>query len=152
MIQYIFTICLLLASFTDAQTFCQRGKGPILDTGAQCLRSVDYDVANCCYVCPVQNATSLYLMCGSLYDLGFAACGQAGALAARQAACTAMGGDITAGAFTCQCNSGVNQSQINYVSLAPTTGTGAPTNGGDTSPTAPMLMFFTVFVLYALHH
>lgn len=142
----LFVLLLCLATLSRAQGFCQRGQPDLLDTGGQCLRSGDYDVANCCYVCPVQSSTALLLYCESLYDIGYAACGQAGALAARQAACAAKGGDITSGAFTCQCNAGTNLSQINYTAT-----TVAPTNEGGV-PTVPLLMFFSVFMLYTTTH
>ena len=143
---------LILVPLCDAQTYCQRGKGFILDTGGQCLRSGDYDVANCCYVCPVQDSNGLSLQCGSLYDLGYATCAETGALAARQAACTAIGGDINAGAFTCQCNGGTNTSQTNYTatSVAPTAPTTASPTNDVTVPTAPMLMFCGLLMTYAL--
>lgn len=95
----------------------------------------------------------MVIKCDSLYRLGFAACGQSGALAARQAACSAIGGDITSGAFMCVCNTGTNKSQVNYVSLAPTVAaqTTAPT-AQSPSVTVSSLMFFSIFVLYAMSH
>ena len=122
----------ILLSLGRAQTYCQRGKGFLLDSAGQCLLSSDYDVANCCYVCPVQNSSGYFSMCGSLYDLGFATCAQSGALTARQNACSAIGGSISSGAFMCACNGGTNVSQTNYTSLAPTAPqpTATPTGSG----------------------
>lgn len=150
-------LLLVLLGVAQAQTYCQRGTGPILDLAGQCLLSSDYDVANCCFVCPVQNSTGYFPFCMSLYDLGYPTCAQAGSLAARQAACSAIGGSISSGAFMCACNGGTNTSQTNYTSRAPTAvstlstptaPTGTPTGGS--LVTAPFLMFSSLLLAYAL--
>lgn len=150
---HLLVVSLLFLLSIEAQTYCQQGKGFVNDTNGECLLSSNYDVENCCYTCPIRDASGLVLTCGSLYELGFAACGQAGALAARQTACSVAGGDITSGAFMCLCNTGTNKSQVNYVSLAPTVAalTTAPTASGPVVSVSS-LMFFSVFMLYALSH
>ncbi len=146
----------LLCSEVRTQTYCKRGQN-VTDTGGQCLLSANYDVANCCYVCPVpQGDGSTVNKCLSLFDAppsGYAACGQAGALAARQSVCTGMGGDITSSAFTCLCNGGANTSQINYTVPTAASSTGAPTSSGTRPPivTAATLLFFVLLVSYATH-
>lgn len=147
----VFLLFALLALRAEAQTFCQRGAGPILDNAGQCLLSANYDVANCCFTCPVQNATGFFSYCMDLYDLGFATCAQPGALAARQAACAAIGGSISSGAFMCVCSGGTNTSQTNYT--APTRAlTAAPTSGSAGSPIAVLSLIALPALLIALAH
>jgi hypothetical protein len=141
-------LLLLLQLRVQAQTYCQRGAGPILDNAGQCLLSSNYNVANCCYVCPVQNSMGYFSYCMSLYDLGFATCGQPGALSARQAACTAIGGSISSGAFMCVCNGGTNTSQTtNYTASVPTS---TPTAG--VALTVPSLLLLVFPLAHALIH
>jgi len=124
----LFAVAVLCAP-AQAQTYCQRGQGFLYDPQNQCFTSATYNIENCCFTCPVQNASGIFQFCGSLYELGFATCGQSGALAAEQAACVAIGGNINAGSFACSCNAGSNKSQsTGYVPTA----TAAPT-----APTAP---------------
>jgi hypothetical protein len=132
------------------QTYCQRGL-VVTDTGGQCLKSGDYDVANCCYQCPVTQSDGTHIIqCLSLYDAppsGYATCGQTGALAGRQQACVAIGGDITSTSFTCLCNGGTNMSQINSVPTAPNA-TGAPTTDGTRYSLTLGVFMFSFVVLF----
>jgi len=128
---------LLLASLRPAQAqgYCQCGKRFQYDPTNLCLTSASYNVQNSCYVCPVINASGEFHFCDSLYGLGFGDCAQSGALAARQAACTAFGGNIAASAFQCLNSAGTNQSQV----IACTTPSAPPTTAPPTSSAAPTL-------------
>lgn len=109
-----------------ASQYCQRGS-VVLDTQSQCLLSANYNLENCCQVCPVTNATGYFQFCLSVYDLGFATCSQSGSLAARQSACSALGGNINAGSFMCLLSAGTNKSQsTGWVPTAAATPTPAP--------------------------
>lgn len=128
----IFTVMteavIFLALFCLAVTgqYCQRGS-IVLDTKAQCLLSSNFDLENCCQVCPVLNATGYYQFCLSVYDLGFPTCGAPGSLEARQSACSALGGNINAGTFMCLLSGGSNKSQsTGWVPTGPTSTIGSP--------------------------
>ncbi len=122
----------------DAQ-YCQC-LGPRLfnDPLQLCLTSGDYGVQNSCFICPVKNGTGSYFYCDSNYARGFGTCAQPGSLAARQAACLAIGGDPSSPDFRCLDNAGANQSQVLACSgvtaapTAPVTATGAPTSDATT--------------------
>lgn len=120
---------------------CQTSQVFVLDTLSQCLLSANDNLENCCFVCPVTNASGSYQFCGSMYALGYATCGQSGSLAARQTACQGIGGNINAGSFMCLLSAGTNKSQsTGYTTAMPTqptvptastsTPTEAPTAGG----------------------
>lgn len=134
--------------------YCQRGS-IVLDTQSKCLLSAQADLENCCQVCPVLNATGYYQFCLSVYDLGFPSC--ANSLAARQTACSAIGGDINAGTFMCLLSGGSNKSQsTGFVSFAPTPAAtiGSPLAGSPTtaptSGTTPAGMYMTLYALMTL--
>lgn len=162
----MFALTLLLpllsfAAFARAQ-YCQRGS-IVLDTQSQCLLSADFNLENCCQVCPVTNATGYFQFCLSVYDLGYATCSQSGSLAARQSACSALGGNVNAGSFMCLLSAGTNKSQstgwVPTTPLSPsgpqTTPTEAPTEAPTSHAvvvTAPALMFASLLLAYALSH
>lgn len=144
-------VSLICSLFVLAATqHCQRAQVFVVDTQSKCLLSAADNLENCCFVCPILNASGYFQLCGSVYELGFATCTQAGSLAARQSACLAQGGDINAGAFTCLLSAGTNKSQSTGW-VPPTTGTStvAPTSHG-VLVTAPALLFASLLLAYAL--
>lgn len=123
---FLALLFLQLLPYAHAQAYCQCGAGFVNDPLQQCFTSPNYDVQNACFVCPVQNATAKYYYCNSLYALGFAVCGQSGAVAAMKTACAAIGGDTSSPDFRCFDNTGFNQSQVQACT------------GVTASPTAPV--------------
>jgi hypothetical protein len=105
-------LLLLCSPVVDAQTYCQCAHPFQYDPSAQCFSSGAYGVENSCYNCPVVNGSGIFNFCDSLYRLGYGVCGQSGALAAMQAACTAFGGNINDNTFGCFSNAGANRSQV----------------------------------------
>ena len=105
-------VCLVLSA-VNAQAYCRCGSPQfVLDMAQQCFTSASYDVQNACFNCPVSNTSGTFYFCASLYGLGYAVCGQSGALAAMQQACTAIGGNPASSAFICRTSAGTNQSQV----------------------------------------
>jgi len=143
MLFFIYTFIL----YTYAQTYCRCDQDFIDDPNGDCLKSGDYNVENTCFVCPVVSPSGTVNKCGSLRRLGFLTCGQQNAKAARDAACTAIGGDIAAGSYVCLFNAGTNQSQTtNCATNSPTSAT--PTNAGSMPGilTSLGLFLFSLFI------
>ena len=141
MLFFIYTFIL----YAHAQTYCLCTQEFVYDPNGDCLNSANYGLENSCFRCPVTNASGTFNYCGSLPYLGFLSCGQNGAKAARDAACTAFGGDIAAGSYACLFNAGTNKSQTTAcASLAPTT----PTNAGSMPGilTSLGLFLFSLFI------
>jgi hypothetical protein len=142
----------LFISLASAQGYCQcQSGGFVNDPLQQCMSSANYSVQNACFVCPVQNGTAKYYYCDSLFRLGFAVCGQQGALAAMTAACLAFGGDTASSDFRCFDNGGLNKSQVNACSGITQSPTSAPTSDGSTVGTPfAWLMIIGLFIFISL--
>ena len=109
---------------TSGPTYCTRANGlyNVSDGGIACMQSGS--VANCCFTCQITGPSPYNARCGSLYNFGATSCNN---IAATNAAMAACGGT----SFTCQCNTGPDQSQI--MGTSPPSGgsvTPAPTNDG----------------------
>jgi hypothetical protein len=153
-------------------TYCLCTQEFVYDPLDACGSSGTYNLENACYRCPVVNATGTFYFCGSLPYGGYGACNQAGALAYRQAQCSAIGGNPSLTSFVCYTTTGANKSQttgcntgvpVATTTNAPTTSlapsvapvaggppitqspSGAPTN--DTASAVPNLLVRVVLFL-----
>lgn len=131
---------------------CQRDVGPIDNSARQCLGSATFDVENCCYVCPTQDASGYTETCNSLYDLGFGSCTQTGALEAMRTTCSNNGGNPDGTSFRCSCTGGTNKSQTtDYVPLSTNSPTGTPTQSSTNAASIPVaLSLSSVLFIFAL--
>lgn len=144
-------VCFASLFLVDAQ-ICQRDAGPIVDSLTQCLKSVDFDIENCCYRCPMPDPSGYYVTCNSLYDLGFGSCTQVGAVTAMRTACLNNGGNPDGTDFSCLCNIGSNKSQTtDYVASPTNAPTSAPTNAPTNASSSVIAGVFLSLVLFVSH-
>lgn len=160
---------LLLLVFHGRATdpsYCLCTQAWVYDPTGQCGDSGTYGLENVCYNCPVVNATGTFNFCGSMIYAGYGSCSQPGALAARQAACVAIGGNTALTSFQCFLSTGANKSQTTgcgtaapttptvtmptTIPLASTPTTTAPTNGGVTSHHGSFALFTVLLSLYEM--
>ncbi len=112
----MFVLVVLLSLFqvwsqVHGATYCLCTQQFVYDPTNECGSSGSYNLQNACFRCPVVNSSGTFYYCGSLPFLGYGACNQAGALAASQTACTAIGGNTGLTSFVCSTSTGTNYSQ-----------------------------------------
>jgi len=118
--------------------YCHVGTGLVNSNG--CFSSSTLSVTNCCFNCPVTNASGSFNLCGSLYELNGYICSDQTAIAKAAQLCYQAGG-ASPGSFNnnigCVSSLGLDNTQWNLGLYWNSHNNQLPPTTGPTNPTTP---------------